>query len=189
MPTKAPARKIKTTARKPVKKTVKKRAKKVTWDEILKAQEETWKAIRETHDSIFGLKNAFDSFIERIYTSALPKKLKQLGFSFERTVTYRSTESIYAEIDAMLENQTQAMVVIIEHTLCIADIDNHLLRMDKLRKYADEHDDKRQFMGAMAATITDESTRNYALNKGLFVIEPRGEDFKVIKPSVEPRVW
>jgi hypothetical protein len=61
--------------------------------------------------------------------------------------------------------------------------------MDKVRKYADEHGDKRQFMGAIAATITDKSTREYALKKGLFVIEPSGEDVKVTKPETEPRVW
>ena len=61
--------------------------------------------------------------------------------------------------------------------------------MDKVRKYADEHGDKRQFMGAMAATITDKSTKEYALKKGLFVIEPSGENVKVTKPMEEPRIW
>jgi hypothetical protein len=69
------------------------------------------------------------------------------------------------------------------------DIDDHLERMEKIRKYADEHGDKRQFMGAMAATITDKSTKDYALKNGLFVIEPLGEDVKVTKPETEPRVW
>jgi hypothetical protein len=54
---------------------------------------------------------------------------------------------------------------------------------------ADEYGDKRQFMGAMAATITDESTRNYALKQGLFVIDPSGDDVKVTKPDGEVRVW
>jgi hypothetical protein len=88
----------------------------------------------------------------------------------------------------MLENGTQAIAVEVKTKLRKTDIDDHLLRMEKIRKYADEHGDKRQFMGAMAATITDESTRNYALKKGLFVIEPSGEDVKVIKPEAEPRV-
>jgi hypothetical protein len=61
--------------------------------------------------------------------------------------------------------------------------------MEKIRKYADEHNDKRQFMGAMAATITDKSTREYALQQGLFVIEPSGENVKVTKPEGDVRVW
>ncbi len=89
----------------------------------------------------------------------------------------------------MLENGTQAIAVEVKTKLRKTDIDDHLLRMEKIRKYADEHGDKRQFMGAMATFITDEDAKNYALNKGLFVIEPSGEDVKVIKPAVEPRVW
>jgi hypothetical protein len=89
----------------------------------------------------------------------------------------------------MLENGTQAVAVEVKVTLRQGDIDDHLLRMEKIRKYADEHGDKRQFMGAMAATITDETTRNYALKQGLFVIEPSGEDVKVTKPENEVRIW
>jgi hypothetical protein len=73
--------------------------------------------------------------------------------------------------------------------LGILDIDEHIGRMEKIREYADEHGDKRQFMGAIAATITDEASRNYALKKGLFVIEPSGDDVKVIKPQGEVKVW
>ena len=61
--------------------------------------------------------------------------------------------------------------------------------MENVRKYADEHGDKKQFMGAIAATIINESTREYALKKGLFIIEPSGENVKVTKPAAEPRIW
>jgi hypothetical protein len=122
-------------------------------------------------------------------TPDLPKKFKQFGFKFERIITVKYAEGVYAEIDALLENGTQAMVVEVKTTLRQADIDEHLIRMEKVRAYADEHGDKRQFMGAMAATITDKSTREYALKKGLFVIEPSGEDVKITKPEADPRIW
>jgi hypothetical protein len=61
--------------------------------------------------------------------------------------------------------------------------------MERVRKYADDHGDKREFFGAMAATITDENTRKYALSKGFFVIEPSGEDVKITKPASEPKIW
>jgi hypothetical protein len=44
-------------------------------------------------------------------------------------------------------------------------------------------------MGAMAATIADDSSREYALKNGLFVIEPSGDDVKVTRPDGEVRVW
>jgi len=203
MPTKAPVKKTKKTAKKPVKKTVKK----VTWNdveigfkELQKSQDLAWAAIRETQQAhketektlnkaIGDLSNTLGSLVEHILTPGLPQKFKKLGYSFNRIATYKFAEGVYAQIDGMLENGTQAVAVEVKTTLRQMDIDDHLARMEKIRKYADEHGDKRQFMGAMAATITDESTKNYALKKGLFVIEPSGEDVKVTKPETEPRVW
>jgi len=187
----------------PVKKTVKKVAKKVTWDEIQagfkelhelhkkteKSQDEAWKAIRETQKNVGGLNNTLGSMVEHILTPNLPQKFKKFGYSFTRLASYSYTAGVWAQIDGMLENGEQAVAVEVKTTLRKADIDEHLVRMEKIRKYADEHGDKRQFMGAMAATITDESTREYALRNGLFVIEPSGENVKVTRPMEEPRIW
>ena len=153
------------------------------------AKEEAWAAIRETQKNIGGLSNTLGSLVEHIMTPDLPQKFKKFGFSFNRITTIKYAEGVYAEIDGLVENGTQAVVVEVKTTLRKADIDDHILRMEKVRKHADEYNDKRQFMGAIAATITDKSTREYALKKGLFVIEPSGEDVKVTKPETEPRVW
>jgi len=201
MPTKVHAKKTiksaqQTKGLKPVKKTVRKTAKKVTWDEIQqgfkeieKVQKEAWAAIRETQKNVGGLSNSLGSIVERILTPGLPKKFRKFGYSFNRIASYSYTAGVYAQIDGMLENGTQAIAVEVKTKLRKADIDEHLVRMEKIQKHADEHGDKRRFMGAMATFITDETAKNYALNKGLFVIEPSGEDVKVTKPSVEPRVW
>jgi len=199
------------------KKTVKKIPKKITLDDLLRSQEEAWAAIRETQQAhketekairetqkahketekalketqknVGGLNNTLGSMVEHILTPGLPKKFKKFGYSFIRLASYSYTEGVWAQIDGMLENGTQAMAVEVKMTLRQSDIDDHILRMEKIRKFADEHGDNRQFIGAIAAIITDESTKNYALKKGLFVIEPSGEDVKVTKPMVEPRVW
>jgi hypothetical protein len=197
MPIKTPVKKTTKNAQKPVKKT----SKKVTLDDLLKSQDEAWKAIRENQKNIGGLNNTLGSIVEHLLTPGLPQKFKKLGYSFNRIATYKFAEGVYAQIDGMLENEEQAVEV--KATLRQADIDDHVARMEKIRKYADEHGDKRQFMGAMAATISDEATRNYALKQGLFVIVPArgepsplcgsvedtGDDVKVTKPETEPRVW
>jgi hypothetical protein len=206
MPSKAPVKKTKksshqtkglqTSGLKPVKRTIKKSTKKVTWDEIQagfkeleKAQKETWAAIKETQKNIGGLNNTLGSIVERILTPGLPEKFKKLGYNFNRIASYSYAAGVYAQIDGMLENGSQAVAVEVKTKLRQTDIDDHLVRMEKIRKYADEHGDKRQFMGAMATFITDENAKNYALKKGLFVIEPSGEDVKVTKPEGEPKVW
>jgi len=171
---------------------------------LSKAIEETNKAHKETertlnkaieeskitlNKAIGGLSNTLGSLVEHIMTPDLPQKFKKLGYSFNRIVTYKIAEGVHAQIDGMLENGEQAVAVEVKTTLRQSDIDEHLVRMEKIRQYADEHGDKRQFMGAMAAAITDKSTREYALKKGLFVIEPSGENVKVTRPMEEPRIW
>ncbi|WP_461256269.1 hypothetical protein [Treponema sp. R80B11-R83G3] len=157
--------------------------------ETQQAHKETEKAIKETQINIGGLNRTLGSIVEHILTPALPQKFKKLGYSFNRISMYKFSEGVWAQIDGMLENGELAIAVEVKATLRNADIDNHLVRMEKIKKFADEHGDKRQFMGAMASTITDDSNRNYALKKGLFVIEPSGEDVRVFKPEGEPRVW
>ncbi|GHU05075.1 hypothetical protein FACS1894147_10880 [Spirochaetia bacterium] len=148
-------------------------------------------AIKETQRNIGGLSNTVGSLVEHIMTPGLPGKFKQFGFTFDKitTVKWAVEGSLYAEIDGLLENGKQAMVVEVKTTLRRADIDDHLVRMEKVRRYADEHGDKREFLGAMAAMITDKDSREYALAKGFFVIEPSGEDVKVTKPLSAPRLW
>jgi hypothetical protein len=176
---------------KPVKKTVKKPPKKVTLDDLLESQNEAWAAIRETQKNIGGLNNTLGSMVERIMTPDLPRKFKHFGFTFDKitTIKWTSKGNIYAEIDGLLENGTQAIAVEVKTTLEIEDINDHLKRMEKIRKYADEHGDKREFLCAIAAMIVKPKPKEYALKQGLFVIEPSGEDVKVIKPETKPRVW
>ena len=63
--------------------------------------------------------------------------------------------------------------------------------MEKLRKYADLHDDRRKYLGAMAGVVFSESEKIYALKKGFYVIEPSGETFTITEPqgSYHPHVW
>jgi hypothetical protein len=158
---------------------------------LKKSQDEAWKAIKEAQRHIFGVSNTLGSLVEHIMTPDLPRKFKQFGFTFDRvtTVKWAVEGSIYTQIDGLLENGAQAMVVEVKTTLRQDDIDEHLNRMEKVRKYADEHGDKRQFLGAMAATIINESVRQYALKKGFFVIEPSGEDVRITKPVSDPKIW
>jgi hypothetical protein len=82
----------------------------------------------------------------------------------------------------MPENGEQAVAVEVKTTLRQADIDEHLIRMEKIRKYADEHNDKRQFMGAVAATITDKSTREHALKRGFLSLNQTEKMSKLQAP-------
>jgi seryl-tRNA synthetase len=190
----------------------------ITLDDLRKSQNEAWKAIREDRNylkefserqekanqelrdalreskkaldkSMGELTNKLGSIVENIMVPDLPKKFKALGYSIDRIATYKYTkQGVYAQIDALLENGTMAIAVEVKTTLRKEDIDDHLLRMDKVRQHADKNGDTRQFLGAMAATIADKTLITYALKQGLFIIQPSSENIKVTKPPKE-RVW
>jgi len=63
------------------------------------------------------------------------RKFNQSGFAFDRIVSYKYSEGLCAEIYAILDNAAQMMFKVIP-TLEITDINGHLVRMDKIRKYA-----------------------------------------------------
>jgi hypothetical protein len=155
----------------------------------LKTEKELKESKKHLDKTMGDLGRKLGSIIEHIMVPDLPKKFKALGYSIDRIATYKFTkEGVYAQIDALLENGTLAIAVEVKTTLRKEDIDDHLLRMEKVRQHADKNGDARQFLGAMAATIADKSLKTYALNHGLFIIEPSGENIKVTKPPKE-RVW
>jgi hypothetical protein len=125
--------------------------------------------------------------VEHMVVPNLLAKFKTLGFTFEvATRDYKIADEkngIFVEADAFLQNGDKVMIVEIKTTPVTKDIDDHIARMEKLRKYADLHNDGRKYLGAVAGLVTSDSVKNYALKKGLFVIIPSGDTFTIIRPE------
>jgi hypothetical protein len=184
------------TTEKPVKKAAKKTTFEDRWKtvergfaEIQKAHKETEKALKETQRIVGDLGNRFGDIAEHFLTPGLRGKFESFGFSFgelSRNVEWENkSHGLSMELDALLENGTQAMVVEVKAKPDKADIDEQIGRMEKVRHYADLHGDGRQFYCAMAAKRT---VLEYALSNGFYLIMPSGEDVKVTKPVPE-KVW
>jgi F0F1-type ATP synthase membrane subunit b/b' len=164
--------------------------------EIQKAQDEGMRKIREAHQetekALGRLSNKMGDMAEYTLLPNLPEKFRKFDFTFQVINRNRKIadeeHDIYAEVDAFLENSNQAMAVEVKTTLRHEDVDDHIKRMEKIRRYADLHNDKRQFFGAIAAIVIDEDAKRYALKQGFYVIEPSGEDVKILKPASE-KVW
>jgi hypothetical protein len=62
--------------------------------------------------------------------------------------------------------------------------------MEVLRRWADRHNDKRKFLGAIAGAILPKEVCNYTLKKGFYVIEQTGDTVKIDVPDgFKPREW
>jgi hypothetical protein len=137
--------------------------------------------------------NLFGDFTEYMMAPKLREKFKDLGLFFPRTNRNVSVKdennNTILETDAMLENGDKAMMVEIKTQLTVERINKHIERLEKMRKHADLHGDKRAFLGAVAGVVVDKDAREYALNQGLYLIEPAGEELNITPPNGKPKEW
>ena len=156
---------------------------------------ETDRRMKETDKRLGKLGNRFGEMVEYMIVPNLVAKFQELGFEFEKT--HCDTEirdqkhNIFTEVDVFLENGDKVMIVEIKTKPNVDDINDHIERMEKLRKYADLHNDKRKYLGAIAGVVFGDSEKTYALKKGFYVIEPSGDTFNIIEPSGSyyPHEW
>ncbi|MDR2521533.1 MAG: hypothetical protein LBC72_03135 [Spirochaetaceae bacterium] len=150
--------------------------------------------MKRTDKRIGEITNRFGDIVEHMVLPNLVTKFEELGFTFtkaNRTEIKDRVNNIFMEIDALLENGDKVMAVEIKTKPSTDDVDDHINRMEKLRFLADLHNDTRGYLGGIAGVVFGESQKIYALKKGLFVVEPSGETFKITAPEGDyrPYVW
>jgi hypothetical protein len=65
-----------------------------------------------------------------------------------------------------------------------------LKRLEVLRGYKNKHNDKRKIHGAIAGAIMVNGVRDFALKKGVYVIEQTGDTVQITAPKgFKPGVW
>jgi hypothetical protein len=161
--------------------------------ENAKRQEETDRIIKEIGKRLGDFTNSFGDVVEYMIAPNLQEKFRDLGYDFQEASTRHKVRDkkndISFEIDVYLQNGDTAMLVEIKSNLTISDINKHITRLEKMRKYADLRGDKRHFLGAVAGIVVEDDERQYALDQGFFLIEPSGENFNITPPSGKPKEW
>jgi Holliday junction resolvase-like predicted endonuclease len=108
----------------------------------------------------------------------------------QNTIVSDKANKISFEIDVKLENYSKAMLVEVKTKPTTEDVKDHVKRLEKMRKFADLHSDKRAFLGAVAGVVITDNVRKYILKQGLFVIEPHdSEGFNITSPNGQPKEW
>jgi hypothetical protein len=164
-------------------------------ERILKEQsKETDRRMKETDRKISSLGSRIGDLVEHLIAPNILEKFRKKGYLFGKVapnVRYTDTQGRYvAEVDLLLENGDTALVVEVKTNLTIGDVKDHLARMEKLRRYADEHQDKRKLLGAVAGAIASEDAKAFAVKNGFFVLEQSGDTVKISVPKdFKPREW
>jgi hypothetical protein len=161
-----------------------------------KLVKENAKQMKETDKRVGELTGRFGDIVEHMIVPNLVARFQDLKFTFtkvSRDVKITDAQKrVIAEIDAFLENGDFTMTVEIKSKPRIDYINDHIERMKKLRAYADSHNDKRKYLGAVAGVVFDDSVKTYALKNGFYVLEPSGETFTITSPEdrgYTPKEW
>jgi len=157
------------------------------------SQEEANRQIKDINKRFGDYSNRLGEIAEYMVAPNLRDKFNELDFNFQKTsknteVSDRQNDICF-EIDYFLENYSKAMLVEVKTKLVSDHVNAHIERLEKMRKYADLHEDKRTFLGAVAGVVIPDEIKKLALNQGLFVIEPSGETFKITSPAGNPKEW
>ena len=155
---------------------------------------ETGRQMKETDRKIGQLGNRFGELAEHLVAPNIKEKFKALRFNFEHiSLDHEISDSegrCIAEIDIMLENGETVMAVEVKAKPLEQDVDDHVNRMEILRRRADARNDKRKFQGAIAGAIMSDDVRRYAHKTGFYVIEQTGDTVKISIPKdFKARVW
>ncbi|MDR2392549.1 MAG: hypothetical protein LBD93_00085 [Treponema sp.] len=158
---------------------------------------ETNKQIKETNRAIGKLSNRFGELIEHILSPHLKEKFNALiaGYRFTQTQTnvcYADPSGrTIAEVDVLLENGEYVLAVEVKSNPTTDDVDEHVMRMGTLRRYADDHHDQRKYLGAIAGAVMSESVRVYGFKQGFYVLEQTGDTVDITPPpaSWRAKIW
>jgi predicted Zn-dependent protease len=153
---------------------------------------ETDQILKKNAQQIGKLGLRMGEVVEYLVAPNLREKFRELGYNFPQANPNSNVSDldndIFLEIDIKLENGDKAMLVEAKTKPSTEDVKEHIKRLEKMRKYADLHDDKRTFLGAVAGVVMTDNVKEYALKQGFFVIEPSGETFNIIPPN-KPKEW
>ncbi|MCL2067551.1 MAG: hypothetical protein FWG99_08815 [Treponema sp.] len=160
----------------------------LTFEKVWAMFQETREQMKETDRQISRLGNRFGELAEHLVAPNIKEKFRDLGFKFEQISLdhsiYDGNGRCLAEIDILLENGDIAMVVEVKAKPRENDVDEHVKRIEVLRRRADARNDRRKFQGAIAGAIMSDSVRNYAHKAGFYIVEQTG----VTAGSDEPEV-
>ena len=154
--------------------------------------QETDKKFQETDRKISKLGSRIGQLIEQLTASNILEKFNSLGYEFTRVSRNHIIEDgkgrFLAEIDLLLEDGACAMVVEVKSLLTLSDVKDHLKRLKTIREYADNHNDRRKYAGAVAGALINKNAREAALKSGMYIVEQSGDTVQIKAPE-KPRFW
>jgi hypothetical protein len=137
---------------------------------------QTAKEIQDVNRSIGRLTNRLGEFVEEAVRPAAVKLFRERGIDVhevhQNISVKRDGEGL--EVDLLVVNNDDAVVIECKSNLSIDDVNDHLKRLEKMKRLMPHYRGYR-ILGAVAGMVIPENVAMYAIRKGLYVIGQTGE--------------
>jgi hypothetical protein len=149
-------------------------------DNLSKEVQKVSKEVQKVSTNLGRLGNKLGDFIEEMVHPAAVRLFQERGIDVHevhRNITStRHGEGI--EVDLLVVNDSDIIAIECKSTLGIDDVNEHLERLEKLKRLLPAYSNK-TVMGAVTAMIIPDNVAQYAYRQGLYVIGQTGNQLVV----------
>ncbi|CAN2041207.1 DUF3782 domain-containing protein [Candidatus Magnetomoraceae bacterium gMMP-15] len=152
---------------------------------------ETDKEIKRVSKNIDNLGGKWGKFVEGLVTPGVIRMFNERGIEIkttsQRVKVRRGSDKM--EIDILGVNTEYVMLVEVKSTLGVDDVNDHLDRLSKFKRFMPEYADKK-VIGAVAGIVIDKGADRFAYRQGLFIIVQTGETVQILNDKkFKPKHW
>ena len=159
--------------------------------EIKETQKITAREIKAVNTSIGRLSNRLGEFVEEAVRPSAVRLFRERGIDVHevhQNVTSDREGSAF-EIDLLVVNNQDVVAIECKSNLSIDDVNEHLERLEKIKRFLPDHVNKR-ISGAVAGMVIPANVASYAIKKGLYVIGQNGEHLELRnEKSFTAKTW
>ena len=159
--------------------------------EIKETQKITAREIKAVNTSIGRLSNRLGEFVEEALRPSAVRLFRERGIDVHevhQNVTSDREGSAF-EIDLLVVNNQDVVAIECKSNLSIDDVNEHLERLEKIKRFLPDHVNKR-ISGAVAGMVIPANVASYAIKKGLYVIGQNGEHLELRnEKSFTAKTW
>ncbi|PKM35419.1 MAG: DUF3782 domain-containing protein [Gammaproteobacteria bacterium HGW-Gammaproteobacteria-10] len=152
---------------------------------------DTERLVKEVSKSIGDLGNRLGDFVQEMVRPALVNLFRERNIDVHEVHpnVYAERNGESAEIDLLVVNEQTAIAVECKSQLTIDDVDEHLNRLEKLKRLLPKYRDV-ELMGAVAAMVMPNDVARYAYRKGLYVLAQSGNTVLIRNDGkFSPKIW
>ncbi len=153
-----------------------------TYEQILALFAETNAEIKSLSKRVGEITDTLGKYVEEQVRPKAIHEFKKYGIKL--TESYQSVSNDEKgknsyEIDLLLVNTHYAVAIESKSKLKIDDVNDHLERLEKIKRHPAKVLKNVELIGALAGMIVPKNVREYAIKKGLFVFVPSGDTVKL----------